>query len=311
MIRRSAVFAFCVIAAIAAGFQCRAEAKKTYKVLMPSTYNISGKSKNQMMTFTEQIVDVISDIVDADITLQISPYSEEQYIKDAMTKLMKKEVDFVGFSGDWYGKFNENSRKKFPIFFGIEFEKKKDSKYCMYVRKSDNIKTVEQLRGKKLGGWIFKDTRYLLYKAGINEPLQKFFGGFVYKTSPFAVFMEDLVEKRIDTFSSWEFNVKTSLGNDPRFADITSVGCDYYALNPFVLYRGDIDPELIKKAQSAIFNWKKDKRFKSVSGLLYAINGGVVPFTEADMKHTLEIEELVQKGKWEDERKALIDKYGK
>lgn len=283
---------------------------KAFKVLLPSTYNISGKSKNQMQSFTEEIIKVISDVVDTDIELSISPYNEEMYIKDAMTKLMKKEVEFVGFSGDWYSKFNENSRKKFPIFFALQYKKNINQHYCLYVRKSDNIKTVEQLRGKKFGGYIFKDARYLLYKAGIDEPLQNFFSGFSAHTAPYVDFMTELVDNKIDVFASWEFNVNTSKEADPRFKDIVPMACDYYSLNPMVLYRGDMDPEIVNKAKAAIYNWEKDKRFEKFRMFFMMIDGGVAEVTEKDLKHTLDIEELVQKGKWEDDRKEILRLYG-
>lgn len=286
-----------------------AEKRKEYKVLLPSTYNISGKSKNQMQAFTEEIIKAISDIVDADITLTISQHNEEMYIKEAMTKLLNKEVEFVGFSGDWYSKFNENSRKKFPVFFALVYKNNINQRYCFYVRKSDKIKTVEDLRGKKFGGYIFKDARYLLYKAGVDEPLYDFFGDFSVRTVPFVEFMTDLVDNKIDAFASWEFNVNTSMEVDPRFKNIVPIACDYYALNPFVLYRADMDPTVIEKAKAAIYNWKTDKRFEKFKMFFMMIEGGVAPASEKDLKHTLDIEELVKKGNWENERKVILKKY--
>lgn len=305
---KATLLVFALLLGVTAG-TFAAEKKKEYKVLLPSTYNISGKSKNQMQAFTEEIIKAISDIVGAEITLTISQYNEEMYIKEAMTKLLNKEVEFVGFSGDWYSKFNENSRKRFPVFFALVYKNNINQHYCFYVRKSDNIKTVEDLRGKKFGGYIFKDARYLLYKAGVDEPLYDFFGDFSVRTVPFVEFMTDLVDKKIDTFASWEFNVNTSKEVDKRFKDVVPIACDYYSLNPFVLYRADMDEQVIEKAKSAIYNWKTDKRFEKFKMFFMMIEGGVAPVSEKELKHTLDIEDLVQKGAWEDERKEILRKY--
>ncbi|HOX28743.1 MAG TPA: PhnD/SsuA/transferrin family substrate-binding protein [bacterium] len=284
---------------------------KTYKIIVPGTYTISGKSKSQMQTFTEEIVAALSNVLGEKIEMVYSPKIEEAYIKDAITQLVSHKVDLVGFSGDWYAKMSPQMREKFLPLLVLVINGKKNTNYCLYVRKSDGITKVDQLRGKRLSTYVYKDVRYLLYKAGIDQPLEKFFGEVLYQTVLPLDLMKMLTDEKIDAFVSSDYQVDLSRGIDPAFKNIVPVQCAEYTLNPFFLYSKDLDPEVVDKVKKAMVSWKTDKRFQKLKLFFVAIKGGVSDVKPEDLNTSIEVDKLIVSKGWETERKEFIKRHSK
>jgi len=284
---------------------------ETYTIVMPGTVSISGKSRNQMDTFIEEVAKALSSATGEQFKVDSTSLAEEDFMKYALSNMINKKYAAAGFSGEWYAKLPPAMREKFPPLFGITINGKKDENYCFYVRKGDGIKSVDQLRGKTLSTYVYTDARYTLYKNGIDEPLNKFFGKVKYDLTVAPVLMQQLVEKDIDAFLTADFQVDTSRGVDPRFKDIVPIGCKEYVVTPFLIYRNDIDPAIVSKLQTAIKAWKKDPLFKSIKIFMVAIKGDVAIFTMKDFEKTFAIQKMAFDRGWEDEKKDFMKKAGK
>ena len=301
-----------LVVMFAAAVSMRAAAQqKSYTIVMPGTFAVSGKSKSQMQVFSEEITKALEKVVGVPIKLQTTNLAEEEFIKYAISGLVSKQIDVSGFSADWYVSLSPQMREKFPPLLAIMVNGKKNMNYCYYVRKSDNIKSLNQLRGKTFATYTYIDSRYLLYKAGIDEPLDKFFGKMVYRLTVAPELMKDLVDKKIDTFDTWDFSVETARNVDPKFKDIQPLGCREYGMNVFMIYRNDLDSATIDKLRKAALNWKKDPRFNNVKIFFVAIKGGVFIPAEKDFELSFDVNKLAEDRHWKDERKAFIKKYAK
>ncbi|MFA6449983.1 MAG: PhnD/SsuA/transferrin family substrate-binding protein [bacterium] len=281
---------------------------KTYTISLPGTFAVSGKSKSQMQVFAEEIAKALGNVIGGDIKLDSTSLAEEDFMRYAVSGMVSKKIDIAGFSSDWYAKFTPQMREKFPPLLGLLVNGKKNMNYCIYVRKEDGIKSVDQLKGKKATTYTYKDMRYLLYKDGIDQPLEKFFGKVTYKLGVAPEFMADLVDKKIDAFATWDFLVDTARGADPRFKTIQPIACNEYAMNSFMIYRNDLAPDDISKLQKAALNWEKDKRFNSVKFFFVAIKGGVFIPKPQDFELTYAVDKLIESKGWENERKTFIKK---
>jgi ABC-type phosphate/phosphonate transport system substrate-binding protein len=284
---------------------------KTYTIVMPGTFSVSGKSKSQMTVFAEEIAKALSEVIGEPINLQTTNLAEEDFMKFAVAGLASKKIDVAGFNADWYAKFSPQMREKFPPLLGLLVNGKKSMNYCYYVRKEDGIKSIEQLKGKTLVTYTYRDPRYLLYKAGIDQPLEKYFGKVLYEIGVAPEYMKDLVEGKVDTFVSWDFLVDTARGVDPRFKNIQQLACKEYGLNSFMIYRGDLDHATIEKLQKAALNWDKDSHFKNVKFFFVAIKGGVFIPQSSDFDLSYAIDKLSVDRGWDAERKAFIKKNTK
>jgi ABC-type phosphate/phosphonate transport system substrate-binding protein len=280
--------------------------QKKYRLILPGTYQISGKSKSHIQTMTDEISKALSSVIGAEIEPVYTPLYEEEYLKAAISQLVNKQVDFVGMSGDWYVRMSPQMKEKYPPLFGLLLDKKKDTEYCLYVRKSDGITKAEQLRGKRTTTLVYKDIRYLLYEAGIDEPLKKFFKDVYFQAYLPTDMMNALVDKRVDTFANQKFQVDLARGADDRYKDIHPIVCRDMIMNPFVIYRGDIDPTVISKIQSAARNWEKDKRFQNLKFFFMAVKGGIFDVKPKDFELTEKIDKLMLDRGWEEERKNFL-----
>ncbi len=308
--RIATAFMVVAVAAVFAGLVAVAQ-QKSFTIVMPGTFAVSGKSKSQMQVFAEEITKALSQVAGAPIELQTTNLAEEDYMKFAISNLVSKKIDVAGFSADWYAGLSPQMREKFPPLMGIMVNGKKNMNYCYYVRKSDNIKSIDQLRGKTFSTYTYIDGRYLLYKAGIDEPLDKFFGKVVYNLGVAPEYMKALVDKKIDTFDTWDFMVETARSVDPKFKDIVPLACNEFGMNSFMIYRKDLDPAVIDKLRKAALNWKKDPRFSNVKMFFVAVKGDVFVPTEKDFQLSYDVDKLSTTRKWNEERRAFLKKNGR
>ncbi len=286
-------------------------AKAKMKFIVPDNFALSSKSDTQMKQMAEELFAAVTDGTNTDVDIVKTNLVEEDYMKYITTELLAKRIDFAGTSGDWYVKLSPSIRAKMPPFIGISVNNNKNQNFCFYVRKSDNIKTAAQLRGKTLSTYTYKDARYLLYKQGFDEKLDKYFGKVIFDYKLPYEYMKDLVDKKTDAFVTWDFLVQTSLGVDPRFKDIVPVACNYYTLNGFIVMRDGLDPATVAAMRKNVLSWKTNPKLAKFKMLFVAMKGGPVELKPEDFKLSLDVDRLIVDRGWEAERKDFIKKHMK
>jgi len=84
----------------------------------------------------------------------------------------------------------------------ITIDNKTHSEACFYVRKSDAITNVSQLKGKKWGGNILYHSKLIMHENGFDMPVDKFFSELhYYPDTDYKVWIQALLTGKIDVFA--------------------------------------------------------------------------------------------------------------
>ena len=159
------------------------------------------------------------------ITIYEYSYTDDPYTV-VLDKMNKNEVDFTLVPPMEYLIYLLKKKSNSYPLVTINMFGKPTFQACAYVRKSDNLTGMEQLRGKIWGGARgFRMTRYLLYLKKIDLPLNKFFKSTIFMPDDTITDMFNaLLSKKIDSFSAPDFQVKMAVNSDKKFKDIVPSG---------------------------------------------------------------------------------------
>ena len=195
-----------------------------------------------------------------------------------------------------------------PVFI-LGMQKSTVEKACFFVRKGE-FKEISELRGKKFKASHPLLSRAILYKNGIDEPLDKFFGSVGYATdSPLNPMMEGLANKSIDVFGTYLHTVWLAGELTKKDSIVQALGCEDVESHWVFVARKDMPEQrkaqLIKAATTA----HKDKEFAQFQFAFTMINGHFMPVDEKAIKINKEYASMVKKGGWRKEEAEFFKKY--
>lgn len=122
-------------------------------------------------------------------------------------------------------------------------------KDCFFVRKADREKPLEDFRGSVVSGWGFDSMRKILFDAGIDEPVDSFFGEVRWLDGMHPEWIIALDRGEIDGFMAGIVGMGVAIATNPVVAKkITSLACSE-GMKPFpaIAVREDLSADAKKK----------------------------------------------------------------
>lgn len=276
--------------------------------LFPADQALAGQSTESLLKRLAEIITIKMNRPFVLDKVVIKP--GEKRLDIIMAKLKKKQADFTYIPSMTYVENQAAIDAVAKPLFTVSIDNKTNSQVCFYVRKSDGINSVGQLKGKKWGGNILYHTRLALYGNGYDMPADKFFSSLTYYTeSNMNAWFNALLTGKIDTFVHLPSTMRMMMNSDNGAGKIASVGCVENDYNWIFFGRNDIPDEYLNKLRTVLFKAHKDKDFKEFGFVFTMLRGHFVPFYDKDLNKTREISGLIKKGHWKDEEKAFIKKY--
>jgi ABC-type phosphate/phosphonate transport system substrate-binding protein len=296
---------FLVCLALAGSAAYGGDAGKTYKFIMPMSAGLSMGSSGQ-------IVKDIGKALQASTGLKID-MQEKRYNRDANVPAMvidwvkKGEADFILASPRDYLTIQKTNKDLIVPSFTIAFFGKPTTTECMYTRKSDGLKTVASVKGKRWGGTGTVQSRYMLYKNGFNKPMAEYFSSLSFiPDENITNVLSALLNRKIDVFIMQSLQVDMARKADKKYDSVEASNCMEYDHSWLFFYKKGTPPDVVAKVKNAFLNAHKDKNFAQFKFMFAAIQGHFLDYDPAKLKTSQEIFSLSEKYKWESEEKSFI-----
>ncbi|MFH1539905.1 MAG: PhnD/SsuA/transferrin family substrate-binding protein [bacterium] len=271
--------------------------KEKYSFFLPTKQSLDGrsyrsseaKSTDPVMILLEAFermgekagVEFVFEYTDNDAQKTIL---EKGLIEYAKVKL--KDTDFSILVPSIYIHLRDHGIKISPLAT-YTVDKKKTDNYCIYVRKSDGLKKLEDLKGAPvLDNWHVSENELpgydqILFERGYDTPKGEYFNILGGKSNP-ADLAYALLFNKADAFVMAGTDMKFLKLRDKRFKEIVPLSCTEGYANPLIACRDGINPELIKSLKKILATMHKDPYFENVRLLFYTINGRFVPVEDSD-----------------------------
>jgi ABC-type phosphate/phosphonate transport system substrate-binding protein len=275
-----------------------------YTLVMPVPKNLSMGSVAQIFKNMQKAIEKNTGLTVNVIEYKYG-YTEDPYAV-ILDKMNKNDVDFVMVTPvDYLMYLMKKKSNAFPLFTFTMFGKP-TYQACVYVRKSDNLTGMEQLRGKIWGGTRMRMTRYMMYLKTIDLPLNKFFKTLIFiPDDNITDLFTALLGKKIDTFSAPDYQVKMVINTDKKFKDIAPLFCSDYDHNWIILHRKGIPEEDLRKIKNVFLTADKNPEFAQFKFILTAVKGKFAPVDLNNLKVSKKIAELTLKNGWRNEEQAF------
>ncbi|HOY64298.1 MAG: ABC transporter, phosphonate, periplasmic substrate-binding protein [bacterium ADurb.Bin236] len=307
---RKTCFIVAIAVAISAVSQCvffteRSEAREKYVLKLPV---IEGFATDKLMTMFQDMAKVISQKIDADITVDKLTFRHGDRMV-AVRDLETGAADFAYLNGMEFAEYQKSGKKDLMMLFTLSMNKSTILNQCLYVRKGE-IMTVEALRGKKWGASQLLPTRFLLYKKGINEPLEKFFSSVRFVSdAPIPNIVGALDAKDIDVFSAAESAVRLSGELNKKSATFAPLYCEPFESTWVFVARSGVPSPVALKLRDIMTTAHRNPEFNGFKFAFAMIDGNFTALDERAKKLNETTYELVRKNGWLKEEDAFIKKH--
>lgn len=300
----------CLAALLIILFAGAAAQAKPYKFFVPISEGLSMGSLSNVLKDLAKTAQAKTGI-----QIQVVDYT---YAKgeDVMSKLVdmfkKGDIDFAYMFSQDFIKYAKTGDNTIVPFFTITLFDKNYAEMCVYTRKDDNLKTLQSLKGSIWGGAHTVAMRYILYKNGIDQPVDKYFSRMVFiNDSNTAAMLDALLDHQIDAAVMASFQTGMVRANNKKYNALAETNCTEYEHNWVFVHRRDLDKDVAAKLKKTFLNAHKDRDFSKFHFLMKAIQGHFVDIAIKDLKTTKDIVDLAQDNGWYDEEKAFISKSAK
>lgn len=281
-----------------------------YTLLMPMHISKSAKGeqgdiKDSASGILSKICDILSAKTGDNYTCKVISKPNDTMFAEKKRKQFIKNIEDEKFtaiylsSNDYYQLVSSGYDRLVPVA-ALSFFKKNYDQVCFYTREADKIEQIEQLRGKKwAGSFFYTGARYILFKNGIDEPLDKFFGKISVETDDFWTnSAERLINGEIDVFTGSIEEETLGRLKDKKFKAIKRQFCVIHRSTHLIAFNKSVPPEKIQKMRGILLNAHKDKDFQQFWFIFSAIQGHFIPFEEEAFKYTKEFVDTYEQRGW-------------
>ena len=283
---------------------------KTYTFVAPIPKGFKGTSIPSMLKDVAKSVEKKTGL-----KLQINEYvyDNTETLSVAIPKFFKDgKADFGMIFSQEYVRYKQTGDKTLVPIFTILMNNKIYMENCMYTRKSDNIKTAADLRGRKWAGSSWVASRYFLYHYGIDEKLNGFFSKLVYMEDTNTTALGDaLLDNKIDVFLTASINGSMLLNSNKKYKAIAPFACVEFDHNWIFVRHKNTDPNIADSLTKLFLKANTDPAFAQFKFILSAIKGKFVLFDPQKLKNTEKLVKLIADKGWLKEEKAYKKAYGK
>ncbi len=225
---------------------------------------------------------------------------------EAMRLTREKKAELIYLYPEEY-MLHDVLRQQLTPFLGWTVKGQTYGQACLFVDKRRGLKGVAALKGKRLNGLTdYVTVRRLLFEGGVNEPLEKFFGGFDFHANP-AVALEKLLKGETDAaymgWQKWLFVQKQK----PEFKNAGPLVCRPGEPMVFLATRRDMPPAVLDKLAQVLANAHRDPSFATVRWFFLAFQGSLFRTPPDYLKQYEAAFEDARKRGWATEAKRWFD----
>lgn len=298
---------FIFVTAVSVAVPSFAEEKDKYVVGMPL---LEEMAESKIADLLQDVVDTVAAKMDVDAEVVVIKHQHDDNVMDIVVSNMEAgRFDISFLMGMHYVEYLASGNDIAVPLFSVEMGGITAAKNCIYVRKGE-FKDLNELRGKRWAGAEMLPTRYHLYKNGIDEPLESFFGELHYVTdSPVTEIAGGLEAGDYDAFSTLDYYIAISGYNTKKDLPFEPLHCQTAEhTNIFVAHR-DMPRERMKEFRKIMLRSRSDPDFAKFEFAFMMIRGGFVPFDKEEVEPLKEAYELAVKNGWYEEEKNFWKKY--
>ena len=289
------------------GYANQAGAQARYTVGIPV---VAGMENTQLAPLFQELVKVVGDKLGVKADMKLIIYEQgDDILQKVLSEVDSKKVDITLLFGQEYSELQAKSRMDLIPIVTLSAAGQPILANCIYVRKGE-IKSLQELRGKKWAAASYRPTRYLLYKKGIDEPLDKFFGSIDYANdSPITLIVKGLEDKEFDAFSSYDSFVKISGLTTKKDVSFEPLVYEKYDHSWIFVARKDIPAATIDEFRKVLIGAQRDPDFGKFQFAFQIVQGKFQPVKQEDIKMVRQIFDLSIKNGWRKEENAFFNKY--
>ncbi len=250
------IFAYsCLLIFAVVLLSAHAEADKDKYVLALNVKSNAGMDGQTRVVFTD-VAKIFSR--ESGRNLVVKFYTDTN---ELMSDIRKKSVDMLFFS-DMQVNYNLIKQKKMTPFISMKLFGKEGHRACLYAKKKNNYKNINDLKGKRVITYRDSlDAYYTLRKLTKGTPPENVFS---LKTSPnafsmiYALGLDDA-----DAIYINEFNVEYfKMTNPGPVKDIAQIACSEAVPNWAVMKSPDLPDDFARALQSFMINAPRNEALK-------------------------------------------------
>ncbi len=256
-----------------------------------------GKTSDAQLEIYKNLAEFLSK--KAGVSIKYKPLNT---MEDVMKALEEGKSDIGYVSSELYLLALESGIKlKHGVMF--TFDNKKEHPYCFCVKLNSNIKSIQDLKGKKvyispIYSFDYIMVRHMLYENKISvNSLNEYFGGFSKAISHKDAFSE-LIAGETDAVFVPKYSTKMIFATDPKFKDVAPIICSKSTLADIFIFRSDVDQEIVNKISESAIKCMTDPDAAKFKFIFYTFNGKVVKVDDKDFESLKEIISLAKKNDW-------------
>ncbi len=271
---------------------------------------IKGMEKTSMVDLFTDIVNTVSGKMDVKAIPNIFTYEHDDDVaKIVMDNVESGDSDIIFWTGQDYSEYLDTGKDTLVPLFSLTMMGKTIVDSCIYARKGE-IKNISELRGKRWAGTRVSPTRYLLYKEGIDEPVDKFFGSVQFKSdSPITNIVEGLENNEYDAFTSYDTYIGISGMDTKKDKPFEPVVCHEYDNTWTFMASKRLPHEFMEKYRKIMLKSYKDPDFAKFKFAFNMIRGRFIPVKNDEVQRIKKIYDLrIEKG-WDREDKKFWKEY--
>ncbi|MEW5946264.1 MAG: PhnD/SsuA/transferrin family substrate-binding protein [bacterium] len=207
--------------------------------------------------------------------LELKTYGDWEGVVRAVER---RDADFAALPGYYFAASLANPRTRVRPFVTFMSDGRISSPCCIYVKKSREILTLDQLFNARIAlpdesHWVVLSR---VFRDNNNPfPPAEFFEKVEIMT-PESAFLA-LVFDKIDAVVADSLSMTYVLASDPRSRETAAVECSATLTNPLIVHHADVPAETLGKIESTLLSMHTAPAFRSVRNFFKTANGRWVP----------------------------------
>ena len=292
---------------LAALFAAPAATAKPYTFFVPIS---EGLSMGSLSNLLREMGKTAEEKTGIEIEVVDYTYQKGEKVRHKVVDMFQNNnADFGYMFAQDFIKYAKTGDNTIVPMFTITLFNKPYSEFCFYTRKDENHESLEDMQGLIWGGAHTVAARYILYKNGIDEPLDEFFSNMVFiNDSDTAAMMDALLDHQIDVAVMASFQTGMVTANNKKYNALAETHCTEYEHNWVFVRHRDLPKDLVNTIKKTFLRAHKDRDFAKFHFIMQAIQGHFVDIDIKDLKTTKEIVDLAEEHGWYEEEEEFIEK---
>jgi len=280
-----------------------------YIFSVPMLKELDNDSFSRML---EELIAVLADKTDKNIEISKFIYShDDNKMKLVTNRLESKQADISYLTGLEYSEYLISGGDELIPLFSLGIARTSVVPLCFVTRKGE-LKSVDELAGKRWQGSGIIPTRYLLYEKGIYKRPEEFFSSIGFTNdSPVSIMINKLINNEIDVFTTYKTALSIGGYLTKKDSGFELLECKDYDHNWIFLARKDVDKSFLKRMTEIMLKAHKDPDFAKFQFAFKMIDGNFINIKKEELDSVYKRAELIVEKEWRKEQTEFHEKYMK